>query len=127
MSELSKDQVLNWLGKQTILEISSLVKDLEKLWGISDYNNVTSKAAGSSEGGKDLIEKQTKFKVILKSFGKNKISVIKEVRSFLNLGLKEAKSFVEGAPKTLKEGVSEDESLSLKKKYESIGAEVEVI
>ncbi|WMI30432.1 MAG: 50S ribosomal protein L7/L12 [Candidatus Organicella extenuata] len=125
MSELNKDQVLNWLGKQTITEINSLVKDLENLWGISSSSNSNSKP---SENSKPVLEvKKTKFKVILNGFGKNKISVIKEVRSLLNLGLKEAKTFVESAPKTLKEGVSEEEGASLKKKYESIGAEVEVI
>ncbi len=111
------------LGKLTILEISQLVKELEKEWGVSAAAAVS--VAGPAAGAAPAAEK-TEFSVVLKEAGANKISVIKVVREITGLGLKEAKDLVDGAPKAVKEGVNKDESESIKKKLEEAGAKVEL-
>ncbi len=111
------------LGKLTILEISQLVKELEKEWGVSAAAAVS--VAGPAAGAAPVAEK-TEFSVVLKEAGPNKISVIKVVREITGLGLKEAKDLVDGAPKAVKEGVNKDESESIKKKLEEAGAKVEL-
>jgi large subunit ribosomal protein L7/L12 len=113
MSDITKDQVIDWLSNQTILEIAGLVKDLEEKWGVSAAAPVA-------------VEEKDAFDVILKSAGGNKIAVIKEVRAITGLGLKEAKDLVEGAPKPIKEGVTKDEAAELEKKLKEAGAEVEI-
>lgn len=128
MSEITKDQVIEWLSNQTVLEVADLVKALEEKWGVSAAAPVAVAAAGGAAGGDAAApaEEKDEFDVILKSAGANKIAVIKEVRAITGLGLKEAKDLVEGAPKPVKEGVSKDDAEETKKKLEAAGAEVEL-
>ncbi len=127
MADITKEQVIEWLSSQSVLEIAGLVKDLEEKWGVSAAAPVA--VAAAPAGGGDAgaaAEEKTEFDVILKNAGSNKIAVIKEVRAITGLGLKEAKELVEGAPKPVKEGVSKDESKELSEKLKAAGAEVEV-
>ena len=128
MSDLTKDQVIEWLSGQSVIEIAELVKELEEKWGVSAAAPaavaVAAPAAGGDTGG--AAEEKTEFDVVLTEFGGNKIAVIKEVRGITGLGLKEAKELVEGAPKPVKEGVSKDEADEIAKKLEAAGAKAEV-
>ena len=128
MSDITKDQVVDWLSSQSVIEISNLVKELEEKWGVSAAAPaavaVAAPAAGGDAGG--AAEAKTEFDVVLVEFGGNKIAVIKEVRGITGLGLKEAKELVESAPKPVKEAVSKDEAEEVAKKLESAGAKVEV-
>ncbi len=128
MAEINKDQVVEWLSNQTVLDISDLVKELEDKWGVSAAAPVTAVAAapGAADGQAAAQEEKTEFEVNLKSFGGQKIAVIKEVRAITGLGLKEAKELVESAPKPVKEGVDKAEAEELKKKLEAVGAEIEI-
>ena len=107
MSNITKDQVIEWLSGQSVLELAALVKDLEGKWGVSAAAAVAAAPAGGAAGGAaaPAAEAQTEFTVILKDAGAKKIQVIKVVRELTGLGLKEAKDLVDGAPKTLKENV----------------------
>jgi large subunit ribosomal protein L7/L12 len=125
MSNITKDQVIEWLSAQPILELAALVKDLEAKWGVSAAAAVAAAPAGGAAAAAPA-EEQTEFTVVLKEAGANKIGVIKEVRAITGLGLKEAKDLVEGAPKPVKEGVSKADSEEIKKKLEAAGAKVEV-
>ena len=127
MADLSK--IVDELSSLTVLEAAELSKLLEEKWGVSAAAPVAVAAAGG--GGAAAapaapVEEQTEFTVILAKAGDKKINVIKEVRAITALGLKEAKDLVEGAPKTVKEGVSKDEAAKLKKQLEDQGASVEV-
>ena len=128
MAEINKDQVIDWLSNQSVLDIADLVKELEDKWGVSAAAPVAAVAVapGTADGSASAQEEKTEFDVILKSFGGNKIAAIKEVRSITGLGLKEAKDLVESAPKPIKEAVDKDESEEIKKKLEAVGAEVEI-
>jgi len=126
MSNITKDQVIEWLSAQPILELAALVKDLETKWGVSAAAAVAAAPAGAAAAGAPAAEAQTEFTVVLKEAGANKIGVIKEVRAITGLGLKEAKDLVEGAPKNVKEGVNKAEAEELKKKLEAAGAKVEL-
>ncbi len=126
MADITKDQVVEWLSSQTVLEVAELVKELEEKWGVSAAAPVAVAAAAPAAGGEAPAEEKDEFDVILKSGGANKINAIKEVRAITGLGLKEAKELVEGAPKPVKEGVSKAEAEELKKKLEAAGAEVEL-
>ncbi len=120
--------LVDQLSGLTVLEVSSLVKALEEKWGVSAAAPVAA-AAGPAGGGAAAApaEEKTAFDVILKEAGANKIGVIKEVRAAVSgLGLAEAKALVEGAPKTLKEGVTKEEAAEIKKKIEAAGAKVEI-
>jgi large subunit ribosomal protein L7/L12 len=125
MSDLTKDQVIDWLSGQSVLEIAGLVKDLEEKWGVSAAAPVAV-AAAPAAGGAAAEEEKTEFDVILTGAGSNKIATIKEVRAMTSLGLKEAKDLVESAPKAVKEGVTKDEAEEAKKKLEDAGASVEI-
>jgi len=115
------------LSALTVLEASELVKILEQKWGVSAAAPVAIAAAGAAPGAAAAAaEERTEFEVVLKEVGEKKIDVIKVVRQVTSLGLKEAKDLVEGAPKTLKEGASKDEAAEIKKKFEEVGAKVEV-
>jgi large subunit ribosomal protein L7/L12 len=117
------------LNKYTVLEIAKLVKQLEEDWGVSAAAPVAVAAAptGGAASAAPAAEEKTTFEVILKEMGGNKIGVIKEVRSAVpGLGLAEAKALVEGAPKTVKEGVTKQEADEIKKKIEAAGAKVEI-
>ena len=127
MSNITKDQVIEWLSAQPILELAALVKDLEAKWGVSAAAAVAAApAGGAAAAGAAPAEEKTEFTVVLKEAGANKIGVIKEVRAITGLGLKEAKDLVEGAPKPVKEGVNKAESEEIKKKLEAAGAKVEL-
>ena len=123
--------IVEQLSGLTVLEVAGLVKQLEEKWGVSAAAPVAMAAApaGGSGGGAPAAaaEEKTTFDVILKEMGANKIGVIKEVRAAVpGLGLAEAKALVEGAPKTLKEGVTKEEAEEIKKKVEAAGAKVEI-
>ena len=124
MSTITKDQVIEWLSAQTVLDLAALVKDLEGKWGVSAAAAV---AAGPAAGAAAaVVEEKTEFNVVLVEAGANKIGVIKEVRAITGLGLKEAKDLVEGAPKAVKEGASKADAEEIKKKLEAAGAKVEL-
>jgi len=118
------------LSGLTVLEVADLVKQLETKWGVSAAAPVAVAAPGAGAGGgaaAPAAEEKTAFDVVLKETGANKIAVIKEVRACVaGLGLAEAKALVEGAPKTLKEGVTKEEAAEIKKKIEAAGAKVEI-
>jgi large subunit ribosomal protein L7/L12 len=123
------DKIVEQLSGLTVLEIAGLVKQLEEKWGVSAAAPVAMAAAPVAGGGAaaPAAEEKTTFEVILKEMGTNKIGVIKEVRSAVpGLGLAEAKALVEGAPKTIKEGVTKAEADEMKKKIEAAGAKVEI-
>jgi large subunit ribosomal protein L7/L12 len=127
MSNLTKDQVIEWLSAQPVLELAALVKDLEGKWGVSAAAAVAAApAGGAAAGGAAAAEEKTEFNVVLTDAGANKIGVIKEVRAITGLGLKEAKDLVEGAPKPVKEGASKADAEDIKKKLEAAGAKVEL-
>lgn len=121
--------LVDQLSGLTVLEVADLVKQLETKWGVSAAAPVAVAAAGGGGGGAAAapVEEKTAFDVILKETGANKIGVIKEVRACVaGLGLAEAKALVEGAPKTLKEGVTKEEAEQIKTKIEAAGAKVEI-
>ena len=120
---LSNEELIDALSSKPIMEIVELVKALEEKWGVSAAAPVAVAAAGGAAGAAaPAAEEQTEFDVVMSSFGENKVAVIKVVRAVTGLGLKEAKDLVEGAPSTVKEGVSKDEAESVKKQLEEAGA-----
>ena len=128
MSDITKDQVVEWLSAQSVLEVADLVKELEEKWGVSAAAPVAVAAAGAPAGGggAPAAEEKDEFDVVLTEAGGNKIAVIKEVRAITGLGLKEAKELVESAPKPVKEGAAKDEAEEIKKKLEAAGAKAEL-
>jgi large subunit ribosomal protein L7/L12 len=128
MAELNQQQVVDYIKNISVLELSQLVKALEQELGVSAAAAVPMVAMGAAPGAAAAApaEEKTEFDVILTDVGGNKINVIKCVREVTSLGLKEAKDLVEGAPKPVKEGVSKDEAASIKKKFEEVGAKVEI-
>jgi large subunit ribosomal protein L7/L12 len=123
------DKLVEQLSSLSVLEIAGLVKQLEEKWGVSAAAPVAVAAGPAAAGGAaaPAAEEKTTFDVILKEMGSNKIAVIKEVRGAVpGLGLAEAKALVEGAPKTIKEGVTKEEADEIKKKIEAAGAKVEI-
>ena len=126
MSNITKAEVIEWLSSQSVFEIAGLVKDLEAKWGVSAAAPVAVAAAPVAAAAAAPVEEKTEFNVVLIEAGPNKIAAIKEVRAITQLGLKEAKDLVEGAPKSIKEGVSKQEAEEIKKKLEAAGAKVEL-
>ncbi len=122
------DTLLDQLKGLTLLEASELVKKMEEAFGVSAAAAAPVVVAGGAAGGgaAPAAEEKTEFAVVLTEVGANKINVIKAVREVTSLGLKEAKDLVDGAPKTVKEGVSKEEAATIKKKFEEAGAKVEV-
>jgi len=127
MADISREQVVDYLSSLPVIQLADLIKTLEDKWGVkaAPVAVAAGPAAGPAAGAAPAEEK-TEFNVDLKEAGGNKIAVIKVVREITGLGLKEAKDLVEGAPKTLKEGVSKAESEDMKKKLEEAGAKVEL-
>ena len=121
MTDLNK--LIDELSGLTVLEAADLAKALEEKWGVSAAAPVAVAAAGAAAGA---AEEKTEFDVVLTDAGANKIAVIKEVRAITNLGLKEAKDFVDGAPKEIKQGVAKDEAEKIKQQLEAAGAKVEL-
>jgi large subunit ribosomal protein L7/L12 len=119
--ELSRADVVKYIESMTVLELSELIKELETKFGVSAAAPVmmAGPAAAAAEA-----EVKTEFTVVLQEAGADKIKVIKEVRTVTGLGLKEAKDLVEGAPKTVKEGVNKEEAEAIKKKFEEVGAKI---
>src|SRR5215470_1957734 len=130
MAEVTQQQVVDYIKGISVLELSQLVKTLEAELGVSAAAAVAvaGPGAGAAAGGGAAApaEEKTDFTVTLTEVGTNKINVIKVVREITSLGLKEAKDLVEGAPKPIKEGVNKDEAAAIKKKFEEVGAKVEV-
>ena len=124
MADLSK--IVDELSKLTVLEAADLAKMLEEKWGVTAAAAVAVAAAPGAGGGAAAAEEKTEFTVVLASAGDKKIEVIKEVRALTGLGLKEAKDLVEGAPKTVKEGVNKEEADKMKATLEKVGAKVEL-
>ena len=125
MSNITKEQVIEWLSSQSVLDIAGLVKELEAKWGVSAAAPVAVAAAPVAAAAAP-VEEKTEFTVVLVEAGANKIGAIKEVRALTSLGLKAAKDLVAGAPKAVKEGVSKQEAEEIKKKLEAAGAKVEL-
>lgn len=123
MATVGKAEIIESLKNMTLLEVSELVKELEDTFGVSAAAPVAVAAGGAPAAA---AEEKTEFDVILADIGSNKIGVIKEVRAITSLGLKEAKDFVESAPKAVKEGVSKEDAEAMKKKLEGVGAKVEL-
>jgi large subunit ribosomal protein L7/L12 len=129
MMATTKNEVMEWIDKATMLEISDLVKSLEDKYGISAAAAMPMAIAGGPAAGaeaKPAAEEKTEFDVVLTVIGEKKINVIKAVREVTSLGLKEAKDLVEAAPKPIKEAVSKEEAEAIKKKFEEAGATVEI-
>lgn len=127
MADITKEQVIEFLGKMTVVELAAMVKELEEAWGVSAAAPVAVAAAAPAGGGDEAkAEEPTEFNVILTGFGANKLGVIKEVRTITGLGLKEAKDLVDGVPKALKEGVAKAEAEDVKKKITEAGGTVEI-
>ena len=124
MADLQK--LVDELSGLTVLEAAELSKLLEEKWGVSAAAPVAVAAAPAAAAAAAPVEEQTEFTVILAKAGEKKINVIKEIRTITGLGLKEAKDLVEGAPKTVKEGVNKDEAAKLKNMLEDQGAAVEI-
>ena len=120
---MNKDQIMEAIGSMSVLELSELVKAMEDKFGVTAAAPMAMMAAAAPAAA--AVEK-TEFDVVLENSGANKINVIKVVREVTSLGLKEAKDLVEGAPKPIKEGVSKDEAAAIKKKFEEVGAKVDV-
>jgi large subunit ribosomal protein L7/L12 len=120
---ISKEDVLDFIGGLTVVELNDLVKEFEEKFGVSAQPTVV---AGGAAAGGEAAEEKTAFDVILADFGAKKINVIKAVREITGLGLKEAKALVEGAPAPIKEGVNKDDAEAAKAKLEEAGAKVEV-
>ena len=128
MAEVTKADVVSFIEKMTVIELSEFVKELEQKFGVSAAAPMMMGAmpAGGGAAAAEAAEEQTEFSVILTGAGDKKINVIKEVRAITGLGLKEAKDLVEGAPKAVKEGVNKAEAEEIKKKLEAAGAKVEL-
>lgn len=127
MSEISKEQVIDFISNMTVLELSEFIKELEEKFGVSAAAPVAAAAPAAAESGAaEPEEEQTEFDVLLNDVGDNKIGVIKSLRSITNLGLKEAKAQVDELPATIKEGVSKDEANDIKQQMEEAGAKIEI-
>ena len=123
---VSKDEILEAIANMTVMEVVELIGAMEDKFGVTAAAAVAAVPAAGGGGEAAAEEEKTEFDVVLTSFGSNKVSVIKAVRALTGLGLKEAKEAVEGAPNTLKEGVSKEEAEEAKKALEEAGATVEV-
>ena len=129
MAELNQQQVVDYIKGISVLELSQLVKALEQELGVSAASAMPMAmpaGGGAAAGGAAAVEEKTEFTATLTEIGGNKINVIKVVREVTSLGLKEAKDLVESAPKPIKEGIPKDEAEAIKKKFEDVGAKVEI-
>ncbi|MBD5647212.1 MAG: 50S ribosomal protein L7/L12 [Desulfovibrio sp.] len=126
---VTKEEVVEFISNMTVLELSEFIKELEEKFGVSAAAPAAAMVMAAPAGGGDAgpaAEEKTEFDVVLKGAGANKIGVIKVVRALTSLGLKEAKEKVDGAPSTIKEGVSKEEAEEAKKQLTEAGAEVEI-
>lgn len=123
---VTKDQVVDFISNMSVLELSELIKEFEDKFGVTAAAPVAVAAAGGAVAGAEAAEEKTEFTLVLESFGEKKIDCIKVVRTITGLGLKEAKDLVEGAPKTVKEGLTKEDAEKFKKELEAIGAKVKL-
>ena len=126
---MSKDDILEAIGNMSVFELAELIEAFKEKFGVTIAAPAAAPAGGAAPGGAaaaPAVEEKTEFTVVLKAGGEKKIQVIKEIRAITSLGLKEAKDLVEGAPGTVKEGVSKQEAEEIKKKLEAQGAAVEL-
>lgn len=127
MVDITKDDVIEFVAKMSVLELSELVKEMEEKFGVSAAAPVAMMAPGAVDAGAGAKEEEkTEFDVILTGFGDKKIQVIKEVRAITGLGLKDAKALVDGVPAPVKEGIAKDEAEKIKIQLEEAGAQVEL-
>jgi len=128
MADISKDDVIEFIANMSVLELSELVKELEEKFGVSAAAPVAMMAGVPAGGGagEEAAQEKTEFDVILTAIGDKKIQVIKEVRAITGLGLKEAKSLVEEAPKAVKEGIVKEDAEKIKEQLEGAGAQVDI-
>ena len=126
MAAITKEQVVEFIEKMTVLELSEFVKELEEKFGVSAAAPMAVAAVGAVPAAAAAAEEQTEFDVVLTAAGDKKIQVIKEVRAITGLGLKEAKAVVDEAPKPVKEKVSKAEAEEIQKKLEEVGATIEI-
>jgi large subunit ribosomal protein L7/L12 len=126
MSQITREDVIKFIENMTVLELSEFVKELEEKFGVSAAAPVAMMAMPGAAAPAEAAEEKTTVDVVLKEVGPQKIQVIKVVRALTDLGLKEAKDAVEGAPKTIKEGISKEDAEDAKKKLEEVGAVVEI-
>ena len=123
---LGKDEILEAIGSMSVIELADLIETFKTKFNVTIAAVAAAPAGGGAGGGAAVVEEQTEFDVVLKETGGKKIQVIKVVREITGLGLKEAKDLVDGAPQTVKAGVSKDEAASYKAKLEEQGAAVEI-
>ncbi|MGQ0577305.1 MAG: 50S ribosomal protein L7/L12 [Betaproteobacteria bacterium] len=123
---MAKAELLDAIGKMSVLELSQLIKDMEDKFGVSAAAAAVAVAAPAAGGAAAAVEEKTEFSVILAATGDNKVNVIKVVRAVTGLGLKEAKDLVDGAPKPVKEGIPKKDAEEIKKQLEEAGAKAEI-
>ncbi|MBW9264845.1 MAG: 50S ribosomal protein L7/L12 [Candidatus Thiodiazotropha sp.] len=123
---VSKEEILDAIAEMSVMDVVALIEAMEEKFGVSAAAAVAAAPVAAAGGGEAAAEEKTEFDVVLAEIGGNKIAVIKAVRGMTGLGLKEAKEAVEGAPSTLKEGVSKEEAEEAKKQLEEAGAKVEI-
>lgn len=123
---VSKEEILETISNMTVLEVVSLIEAMEEKFGVSAAVAAAPVAVAGGGAAAAVAEEQTEFNVIMKTFGENKVGVIKVIRAITGLGLKEAKDLVEGVPSTVKEGVNKEEAADIKKQLEEAGAAVEI-
>ena len=123
---VTKNEILESISQMTVMDIVDLIKAMEEKFNVSAAAAAVAVAAPAGGAAASAAEEQTEFNVMLTGFGDNKVAVIKVIRTITGLGLKEAKDLVEGAPSTVKEGVSKDEAASIKKQLEEAGATVDI-
>lgn len=125
-TEIKKEDVIEFISNMTVLELSNFIKELEEKFGVKAVAPAVAPAAPAAPAPAAPEKEKTEFDVILSSIGEKKIQVIKVVRAITGLGLKEAKEFVESAPKAIKEGIAKEEAENIKKQLEEVGATVEI-
>ena len=123
---ISKDDILEAVAQMSVMDLNDLVKAFEEKFGVSAAAMAVAGSAGAAGGGAAAAEEQTEFNVVLTEVGGNKVSVIKAVREITGLGLKEAKDLVDGAPKSVKEGIAKADAEAAKKKLEEAGAKADI-
>jgi len=127
MADITREDVIEFISSMSVLDLADMVKEMEEKFGVSAAAPMAMVAAGpGAEGGAGVAEEKTEFDVILTTFGDKKIQVIKEVRAITGLGLKDAKTLVDGAPQPVKEGIPKDEAEKIKEQLEGVGAQVEI-
>ncbi len=126
MAEITREQVVDYLSNLPVIQIAELIKELENKWGVKAAPAAVAVAAGPAAEAAPAAVEQTEFNVVLANAGGNKIAVIKAIRELTNLGLKEAKDLVDGAPKEIKAGVNKEEAETIKKKVTEAGGTVEI-